>query len=428
MNIRKIVKAFIPKGWFRRIEPWGHLGEAVLFNIIYGFPARGLKVIGATGTNGKTTTAFLIHKMLTEAGYKAGLMTTVAWGTGDNIKPQGEHMTTVPVPLLLSRIKSLKAEGVEWLVMETTSHALAQNRVWGIPYSVAVLTNISHEHLDYHGTMENYTNAKLKLFKLVSRNRKGLRTGVINADDKTAGKFKSAVPNVITYGLKAGDLKASNLKQSPSGSEFTADGMHLKINLPGEFNIYNALAAAGAGRALGLNNQQIEKGLASLEGVPGRMQAVQEGQDFSVVIDYAVTPDALEKALKTLRKVTKGKIMLVFGSTGDRDKLKRPIMGAVAAKNADKIYLTDDETYTEDPAAIRAAVFDGIRRAGGTSKTQEIGDREEAIKAAVSAAKAGDTVVLTGMGHQKDRNMGGKLEPWDEAEIAKKALKKSLSY
>lgn len=308
--------------------------------------------------------------------------------------------------------------------METTSHALAQNRVWGIPYSVAVLTNISHEHLDYHGTMERYIDSKLRLFKLTARNRRGLRAGVINADDKVAAKFKSAVPNAVTYGLKTGDLKGSGVKQSASGSEFSVDGLHLRINLPGEFNIYNALAAVGVGKTLGLADEQIERGLASLEGVPGRMQTVEEGQDFSVVIDYAITPDAMEKALKTLRKVTNGRIILVFGSTGDRDKLKRPIMGAVAAKNADKIYLTDDETYKEDPAAIRTAVFDGIRRAGGANKTEEIADREEAIKAAISAARTGDTVVLTGIGHQKDRNMGGKLEPWDEVQIAKKALAK----
>src|SRR3990167_7699235 len=170
MNFRRLVKALIPKGLFRRIEPFGHLTEAVIFNLMNGFPARGIKVIGVTGTNGKTSTCFLIHRMMVEAGLKTGLMTTVGWGVGKAINPQIHHMTNVAVPELMQRLKEMKKQGAEWLILETTSHALAQNRLWGIPFSVAVMTNVTHEHLDYHGTFEHYRDAKRKLFRLANKN------------------------------------------------------------------------------------------------------------------------------------------------------------------------------------------------------------------------------------------------------------------
>lgn len=423
-----MVKVFIPRKLFKKIEPFGHLGEAVLFNIINGFPARGLKVIGVTGTNGKTTTAFFIHRMLLEAGYKVGLMTTVAYGAGDNIRPQPEHMTNVPAPKLLKRLKWMKSQGVEWLVMETTSHALAQHRIWGIPYSVAVMTNVTHEHLDYHGTFESYLGAKRRLFKLTNRNKKGLRVGVINADDPSAGLFAEDIASPLTYGLKSGDLRAQGVVSTASGSDYTVEfkGVDYKISchLPGKFNIYNSLAAVAVGVTIELDKKQIEQGIASLQSVAGRMQAVDVGQDFKVIVDYAVTPDALENVLTSLKEITSGRLLLVFGATGDRDKSKRPVMGKIAAKNADLIYLTDDETYTENPEAIRRAVYQGITAGGGEAKTSIVVERGEAIKKAFSEAKKGDTVLITGIGHQKDRNMGGKLEPWDEIAVAKKALKK----
>ena len=183
MGVRGIVKKVIPKKTFKKIEPAGHLTEAVLLNTASNFPLKGLKVIGVTGTNGKTSTCFLIHKMLVNSGIKAGLMTTVAYGVGDNIKPQVAHMTSVTVSELIKRVKEMKKQGMEWLVLETTSHALAQHRVWGVPYSIAVMTNVTHEHLDYHGSFENYRDAKRKLFEQANKNRGGLRLGIINADD-----------------------------------------------------------------------------------------------------------------------------------------------------------------------------------------------------------------------------------------------------
>lgn len=427
MNFRKIVKAFIPKKLFRSIEPYGHLAEAVLCNIINGFPARKFKVIGITGTNGKTTTAYLTHKMLHEAGYKVGLMTTVAYGAGDNIKPQTYHMTNVPVPELMRRLKYMKKQGAEWLVLEVTSQALAQNRVWGIPFHLVAMTNISQDHLDYHQTMERYVAAKVKLFKLANKNKKGLRIGVINADATQSNNFIAAIQSPVTYGIKSGNLRAKTVRLSSEGVEYLAeikdDKYEIKSKLPGRFNVYNTLAAVGIGRALELSKQQIEQGIAALKGVEGRMTGLSSPRGFNVIIDFAHTPDALENVLKAAKELTRGKVILVFGATGDRDKSKRPLMGKVAAKNADQIFLTDDETYTEDPAAIIKAVYGGIEAADGAAKTTIVDNRLSAIKAAFAAAGKDDTVLLTGIGHQTTRNMGGKEEPWNEIEIAKKLLK-----
>lgn len=397
-----------------------------MFNLIYGFPARKFKIIGITGTNGKTTAAFLTQRMLRQAGYKVGLMTTVGYGVGDDIKMPPDHYTNVPAPLMMKRLKYLRGQGAEWLVMEVTSMALAQNRVWGVPFRLAAMTNISQDHLDYHGTMADYINAKVKLFRLVNRNKRGLRTGVINADDAAAGQFAAAVKNQITYGIDKGELRAKDIKLTAAGISYKVsagqDEYSITSHLPGKFNVYNTLAAVGVGRALGLTRQQIEQGIAALNGVPGRMTPVEAGQKFNVLVDFAHTPDALQNVLTASKELTKGRLILVFGATGDRDKSKRPLMGQVAAEGADLIYLTDDETYTEDPSAIIQAVNEGIESAGGQAKTTVVPDRLDAIKAAFAAAKAGDTVLLTGIGHQTTRNMGGQEEPWDEIEISKKLL------
>jgi UDP-N-acetylmuramyl-tripeptide synthetase len=427
VNFRKIVKKFIPRSLFARIEPFGHLLESVLFNAINGFPARGFKVIGITGTNGKTTTAFLVHRMLHEAGYKVGLMTTVAYGAGDELKPQTYHMTNVPVPEMMRHLKYLKAQGVEWLVMEATSQALAQNRVWGVPFSIVAMTNISQDHLDYHKTMDDYINAKVKLFKLANQNKTGLRTGVVNADDDNAPRFASAIKNSVTYGIDKGELRAKQIRLSATSVKYKAvagkDEYDINCRLPGKFNVYNSLAAAGVGRVLGLDKLAIEQGIAALEAVSGRMTAIKAGQDFNVIVDFAHSPDALQNVLTASKELSAGKVILVFGATGDRDRSKRPVMGQTAAKLADQIFLTDDETYTEDPQAIIEAVYKGIETAGGQDKTTIIGDRLKAVKAAFAAAQSGDTVLITGMGHQTTRNMGGQEEPWNEIEIVRKLLK-----
>jgi UDP-N-acetylmuramoyl-L-alanyl-D-glutamate--2,6-diaminopimelate ligase len=450
VNPRKIVKQFIPRKLFRAIEPYGHLGEAVLFNALNGFPARGMKVIGVTGTNGKTTTSFMIHRMLVESGYNAGLMTTVAYGVGDNIKPQVEHMTSVDVPTLMKRLKYMKSQGADWVVLETTSHALAQHRVWGIPYSVAVMTNLTHEHLDYHGTFENYRDAKIKMFKMAGKNRKGLRIGIVNADDPNAEYFINATPKSITYGLKSGDLKAKDVAATSTGSKYTVhtpDGekLDIKTNLPGSFNVYNSLAAVGVGLALKLEPKQIEKGIASLKSVEGRMTSINEGQPFSVIVDYAHTPDSFEKLFKDLRPVVKRKLIVMFGSAGRRDEAKRAVQGELAGKYADEVVITEEDDRDMDGLAIMDQIAEGAEKTGKNRDKDLflVHDRTEAINFTLRRAKSkDDTVLLLGKGHEKDilRNGPKAAEmrhlqqddhnpdrvvehPWDEIAAARKVLK-----
>lgn len=432
MGFRTIVKKAVPKSVFTQIEPAGHTAEAILRNTAAGFPSKGLKVIGVTGTNGKTTTCFLIHRMLTDAGYKVGLMSTVAYGYRDDIKPQMTHMTTATVPVLLKRIKALKEQGAEWLVLETTSHALAQGRVWGVPYTIAVMTNITHEHLAYHGTFERYLEAKVKLFKQTNKNKAGLRIGILNAEDPNAEAFSSAVANPVSYGIDKGDLKATNVKLASDKVSYDAqigdDKYHIDCNLPGSFNVYNSLAAIGVGRAVGLSKEQIEKGIASLKSVEGRMVSIDEGQDFSVIVDYAHTPDSFEKLFKDMKPVIKGKMIVLFGSLGGGDKGKRPLQGELAGKYADEVIITMEDDRQEDPETIMNDIAEGAEKAGKVRDKDlfMIHDRPEAIQFAMDRAKKGDTVMLLGKGHEKTIEDAQGEHPWDEAGEARKALKKRL--
>lgn len=449
MGYRSIVKKLIPRGLFRKIEPLGHKAEAMLVQLRMGFPAKGLKIIGVTGTNGKTSTSFMIFQMLHKAGFKVGLMTTVAYGVGDNIKPQIAHMTTAGPAMLLGRIKQMKAEGAEWIVLETTSHALAQHRVWGIPYSIAVMTNLTHEHLDYHGSFERYVDAKRLLFKHANANKAGLRTGIINADDDTAELFASDIANSVTYGLKAGDLRARNIKLTSAGSRYQAvigtDEYRIDCKLPGSFNVSNSLAAVATGRVLGLTKDQIEKGIASLTRVEGRMDPIDEGQPFDVIVDYAHTPDSFEKLFKDIKPVVKGRLIALFGSAGRRDEAKRAVQGRLAGKFADEIIVTEEDDRDVDGNEIMDQIAKGAESAG-KSRDKDlflVHDRAEAINFAFSRAKKDDVVLLLGKGHEKDilRNGPRAAElrhlpqddhnpdrviefPWDEISVARTALKK----
>lgn len=399
-------------------------------NMAYGFPARKLKVIGVTGTNGKTTTSFLIHRMLLESGFKVGLMTTVAYGVGDDIRPQVEHMTTVSVPVLLRRLKWLKSQGAEYLVLETTSHALAQHRVWGVPYHTAVLTNLTHEHLDYHGTFERYRNAKRMMFKMTDHNKRGLRLGVINADDGSVDFFAKDVRNTILYGIEHGELRAGSIKNTPGGVSYTAkigeDEYEITCHIPGTFNIYNSLAAVGVGRALGLSRQQVEQGIAALKAVEGRMTRVEGGQLFEVIVDFAHTPDSFEKLFKDMRPKVKGKLIVLFGSAGRRDEAKRPIQGELAGRYADDVIVTEEDDRDIDGAQIMEEIAAGAEKAGKVKDKDLflIHDREEAIRFAVGRAKAKDDVVLLlGKGHEKTIEGAAGARPWNEVEVARKALR-----
>ena len=288
-----------------------HIGKAALFSTAKGFPGRKLKVIGVTGTNGKTTTSFMIWKMLNTAGHKTGVMTTVGWGV-DEIHEQMEHMTTVDVKLLNERIKTIAKSGAEYLVLELTSHALAQHRDLGIPIDIAVMTNVTHEHLDYHKTFERYRDAKRKLFKKA-------KYGVINADDPSAKFFERDVDKYMTYGVDAGKLRATKVKLMPDGVEYvTNDGLKIRTQIAGKFNVSNSLACVAVGKKLGLSDKEIADGIYALAEVEGRMVRVDMGQKFTAIMDYAHTPDAFEKLFPDMKKATKGRLIVMFGSAGGR--------------------------------------------------------------------------------------------------------------
>ncbi len=429
--LRKIVKAIIPAPLFRFVEPYGHLLETILANIRYKFPARDLKIIGVTGTDGKTTTSTLITSILRQAGLKVGMITTISIDLGDGkAKPNPTRLTSITAFDLMKNLAKMRDAKVDWVVLETTSHALAQNRVWGVPFSVGVMTNVTHEHLDYHRTFERYRDAKFKLFKLTDRNKKGLQVGVVNADDESGEVFASAVKKPIRYGLKHGDLKASKIKTSPKGSNFEAKfgaaELEIDLKIPGSFNVYNALAAIGTGLALGLDDKVIERGIAALESVEGRMNTIDEGQDFTVIVDYAHTPESFEKIFKEVRPITEGQLIAVFGSAGRRDEAKRPIQGEVAGKMADVVIITEEDDRDVDGNQIMEEIASGAETAGKKRDRNLylIHDRRKAIEAAIMNAQKGDTVLLLGKGHEKSiLGPNGKRE-WDEIAEARKALKK----
>ena len=432
MNIRKLVKKLLPVNLFQKIEPYGHLAEAVLIESLNGFPAKGLKIIGVTGTNGKTSTCYFIHRMLHEAGYKVGLMTTVGYGVGDDIKPQIEHMTTVSVPELVSRIKAMRAKGIEWLVLETTSHALAQHRVWGVPYEIAVMTNVTHEHLDYHKTFERYRDAKRRLFQQTNANRNGLRVGVINADDASAKLFASDIQSPLLYGINGGELLAKDITLKPTLVSYRAVKGELEFNikcrLPGSFNVYNSLAAVAVGIVIGLTKDQIEQGIAALDGVEGRMTTIDEGQDFNVIVDFAHTPDSFEKLFKDVRPVVKNRLIVVFGSAGRRDEAKRAVQGKLAGHYADIVIVTEEDDRDIDGNQIMNQIAGGAESEGKERDKDLflVHDRTDAIRFALNQAKSGDTVMFLGKGHEKTIERADGEHSWNETETVRQLLQQML--
>lgn len=422
--VKSQIKKLLPSGLFRMLEPSYHFVEAAVASARYGRPARDMNVIGVTGTNGKTTTCFMIHRMLTEAGYKTGMMTTVAYGVGSDIKPQVVHMTTVSAPVLQKRLAEFRRAGVEWLILEVTSHALAQYRTLGIPIEIAVVTNVTHEHLDYHRTFERYLEAKTRLFRYAKR------LGVVNADDPHHENFSRLVKRSVSYGLNAGDVRAMDVELLPDKSTYTVDYHGEKYNvtcrIPGEFNVYNSLAAIAVGEELGLTREQIENGIAALEGVEGRMDVVDEGQPFTVVVDFAHTPDSFERLLGDIRRSTKGKLVVLFGSAGRRDESKRAIQGEIAGRLADELILTEEDDRDVDGNEILDQIAEGAAKSGkvvGRDVFLEL-DRTEAIKLAITrVSDADDTVVFLGKGHEKTIERADGEHPWNEIEVVRDALR-----
>lgn len=429
MNPKKVVRKVIPKQGVRLAEEGYRRGRLLLTKARYRFPARDLRIIAVTGTNGKTTTALFINAMLKQAGYKTAMLTTAVYEMAGEARPNHNHRTVPVTSELFAFFREAKQHAVDYVIMEATSQALHQHKLRGIPVEVAVMTNLTQDHLDYHRTMHQYAAAKARLFNQYMNPN----YCVLNRDDEWFEYFKRRCVGVLsTYGEKEGSsVRIQQVTYTADGSMFMLsledERTPITIHVPGHFNVYNAAAAAAVGEWLGLKPATIASGLASLAVVPGRMEIIDTGQPFTVVVDYAHAPDALQNALQALRAGTKGKLMVVFGATGDRDTTKRPIMGKIAATHADKIFITDDETYTEDPAAIRAAVYAGVKKAKAAARTEVIGDREAAIQAAFAQAKKGDTVLLAGIGHQNSRTMGTVQEPWDEREVARRLLRKYSS-
>lgn len=422
-----------------------HVLRADLAAHQYGFPGKRMRVIGVTGTNGKTSTCFLIWKMLNAAGYKTGLMTTVAWGV-DKLEKQIEHMTTVDAKTLNFRMKKIADAGAEFLVLEVTSHALAQHRTFGVPIEIAVMTNVTHEHLDYHKTFENYRDAKRRLFKMA-------KYGVINEDDKSWAYFAKDVKEYITYGINSGILRAKDVRLGAQGIEYFVDGeglaldkdkaddkhvsgdkyvsgdmLRIKTKIPGEFTVYNSLAAVAVGLKLGLSKEQISQGILALDSVEGRMNRVDLGQNFEVIVDYAHTPDAFLKVYESVVPGKKGRIISLFGGAGRRDESTRSERGEIAARNSDIVIITEDDSRDENPAEIAEEFVRGAKQAGflrGKNLLVEL-NREKAIQMAVDLAKKDDIVLILGKGHEKTILRATGAVPFEDLKVTEKALRKRL--
>ena len=399
------------------VRPY-HFMQAVVATNKYHHPAKKLRVIGVTGTNGKTTTCFMIWNMLKTAGFKTGLMTTVAYGT-DKLKPELGHMTTVDAFTLNQRIKQIANSGAKFLVLEVTSHALAEFRTLGIPFEIAVFTNLTHDHLDYHKTFANYRAAKGKLFKKA-------KFSILNADDPATNYYKKLAHKYITYGIKNGENRPKNIKMTVSGVKYSCGDINIETKIPGEFNIMNSLAAVLVGQKLGLSNEQIEKGINSLDSVEGRMNVIDCGQPFTVIVDYAHAPDALEKVFESVKN-HKGRIISVHGGAGRRDPSTRPIRGRILAKYSDIVIITEDDSRDEDPEKIAQGFIDGAIKQGktlGKDLIKEL-DREKAIKLALKSAKPGDLVLILGKGHEKSILRADGPHDFEDIKVVKKLLKTS---
>lgn len=425
----KVTRKLLPEKSVKRLEESYRKGRVRLIRTRYRNPARSLKVIAVTGTNGKTTTLSFLNEILKEAGYLTAMFTTAVIEV-DGKKRINDLNATVPTTDQLQRFfREAKKAGVDYTLLEVTSHALDQHKIDGVPIKMAIMTNLTQDHLDYHKTMDAYAAAKAKLFMNEPE------FIVLNRDDEWFEYYDEyhAGAQKITYGKHdEAEAKIQRVKLYRKGSEATVvidhqTTLELATALPGEFNVYNMTAAAAAAYLLGLKLEDIIEGAANLESVPGRFERVEVGKEYDVIVDYAHTPDALDKFLSAVKEVTKNRVILVFGATGDRDKAKRPIMGEIATKLADRIILTDEESYNEDPAKIRKQVMKGIESSGGGAKTTEVADRKDAIKKALSIAKKGDTIAITGMGHEQFRIIKGKKIPWNDAEAVHELAEKKKS-
>ncbi|WP_240341028.1 UDP-N-acetylmuramoyl-L-alanyl-D-glutamate--2,6-diaminopimelate ligase [Nocardioides sp. SYSU D00038] len=388
---------------------------------VYGNPAERLRMIGITGTQGKTTTSRLAEGGLQATGTTAAVIGTVGTRIAGTDVPTA--LTTPEAPDLHGLFALMVERGVEVCVMEVSSHALVLGRVDGVVFDVAVFLNLGRDHLDFHTDLEDYYRAKASLFT-----PERARRALVNVDDEHGRRLaeECAVPVVTFSGAgEPADWCAVERVAEPEGSAFVVagpDGLRLSAGVPlaGEFNVDNALAAVAACGEAGLDPAAVARGIAGLPGVPGRLERIDEGQDFEVVVDYAHKPDAVEAALRALRPLARGRLIVVLGAGGDRDPGKRPIMGGIAARLADLLVVTDDNPRTESPAAIRASVRAGVR---GPGEVLEVGDRRAAIAAALDRAGPGDIVLVAGKGHETGQEVDGVVHPFDDREVARALLR-----
>lgn len=388
-----------------------------------GHPARNMAVGGVTGTNGKTTTAFLLHHLLNHAHRRCGLLGTVVYDVGGDLKP-ATH--TTPESLELQGLLSeMRDRGCVAVAMEVSSHAIDQHRTHGVPFAAAVFTNLSQDHLDYHGTMEEYFKAKSKLFSSTAASRSGKL--VINVDDIWGRRLVDAHkehPGLVTYGLGvAADYRAVNPRYDLTGTSFELEhkGRSLLVRIPqiGQFNVYNSLAALAAAHGMGCNLRDTVKAMQSSPQIPGRMERVTpDNHSFHVFVDYAHTPDGLVNALSTARALRPERIITVFGCGGDRDRLKRPLMARAVEDHSDISILTSDNPRTEDPQAI----MDDARKGFTRSAHALIADRKEAIHTAIKGAREGDIVVIAGKGHEPYQDVQGVKHPFDDRRVARQLV------
>ncbi len=393
---------------------------------MYGNPARDLLMLGITGTNGKTTTAFLLEAALRYAGRRTGLLGTTGTRIGTEILPSTR--TTPEAPDLQALLAVMRERGVQAVAMEVSSHALVHGRVDGTIYDVAGFTNLSQDHLEFHGDLESYFRAKATLFTPGHA-----RVGVVNLDDEHGRRLAGEAPiEVVTYsaaGEPAADWRAEEVEPATDGgSAFRVRGpggidVAVALSLPGDFNVANALLATAVLATAGLYPQEFVPAFAEMA-LPGRMERVTAGQDFVVLVDYAHTPDAIARALDTMRARTPGRLVTVLGCGGDRDRSKRPLMGATAARHADLTVITDDNPRSEDPAAIRAAALAGAREVPAVDRgeVREVADRREAIRYALGAARPGDTVLVLGKGHEQGQELAGVVHPFDDRVVVTEEL------
>ncbi|HEU5240402.1 MAG TPA: UDP-N-acetylmuramoyl-L-alanyl-D-glutamate--2,6-diaminopimelate ligase [Ornithinibacter sp.] len=389
---------------------------------VYGDPATSLRMIGVTGTQGKTTTTRLAESGLQQAGVSSAAIGTVGTRVaGTDVKTT---LTTPEAPDLHALFAMMRERGVEACAMEVSSHALVMGRVDGVVFDVAVFTNLGRDHLDFHADVDDYFAAKATLFT-----PERARLGLVNVDDSHGRRLldQATIP-VRTFSASGrdADWRAVDVELSATGSRFTVvgpDGQTVPagVSLPGDFNVANALAAVAACAEVGYEPGRIADGIAAGGGVPGRLERIDEGQDFVVVVDYAHKPDAVEAALATLRPLTGGRVIVVLGAGGDRDPGKRPIMGEIAARLADVLVVTDDNPRTEDPGAIRQALLSGAT--GGGAEVVEVGDRRLAIREAVGRAGPDDIVLVAGKGHETGQEVDGVVHPFDDRDVVREELR-----